>query len=103
MHTRDDGNVTINLLGKEFLIACPPEKRDDLLAAAKLLEKTMQEIKRSGKVFGLERIAVMAALNLSHDYLESSQQLRTVEQRCHRLSERMDRALAQRDDPAPRD
>jgi cell division protein ZapA len=96
---RDDQNVAINLLGKEFLIACPQEKRDDLQAAARLLEKTMQEIKRSGKVFGLERIAVMAALNLSHDYLESSQQLRTVEQRCHRLSERMDQALAPPHEP----
>ena len=93
MRTSDDANVAINLLGKEFLIACPQEKRDDLLAAAKQLEKTMQEIKRSGKVFGLERIAVMAALNLSHDYLRSSEELRAMEQRCRRLSERMDQAF----------
>ncbi|WP_207061595.1 cell division protein ZapA [Motiliproteus sp. SC1-56] len=94
MQPREDQNVAITLLEKEFLIACPEEKREELREAARLLNRTMQEIKKSGKVFGLERIAVMAALNLSHDYLDTSTRLREMEQRCQRLCESMEKVLA---------
>ncbi len=66
---KDTNNIDIQLLDKEFLINCPPENQPELLAAAKELDRRMKEIKASGRVFGLERIAVMAALNLSHDLL----------------------------------
>lgn len=69
----DNNNVSIKLLDKEFLIACPAENQAELIDSAKLLEQRMREIKASGRVFGLERIAVMAALNLSHELLQSQQ------------------------------
>lgn len=61
------------ILGKEFMIACPPEARDALYESARLLDRKMREIKEAGKVIGTERIAVMAALNFAHELLELRQ------------------------------
>lgn len=61
------------ILGKEFVIGCPPEARDALHESARLLDRRMREIKESGKVVGGERIAVMAALNIAHELLELRQ------------------------------
>ncbi len=61
--------VAVEIQGKEYRIACPPEEQEGLLASAKLLDQKMQEIRSSGKVIGLERIAVMAALNIAHELL----------------------------------
>lgn len=62
--------VKITIMGKEYTVACPDEKRDELITAASYLDKNMREIKKSGASLGNERLAVMAALNLSHDLLE---------------------------------
>lgn len=62
--------ISIRILDKEFLVSCSEEERDDLLASAELLSSKMREIRDSGKVVGLDRIAVMAALNMAHELLE---------------------------------
>jgi cell division protein ZapA len=64
--------VRITILGKEYHIVCPQDERDDLLEAARQLEEKMDEIRDSGRVFGAERIAVMAALNVTHELSQSS-------------------------------
>lgn len=64
--------VRISILGKEYHIVCPKDERDGLLEAARQLEDKMDEIRDSGRVFGAERIAVMAALNVTHELLQSS-------------------------------
>ena len=66
--TRD--GVTVTILGKEFMVACPEDERAALVAAAAYLDKKMREIQTSGKVMGTERTAIMAALNIAHDLLE---------------------------------
>lgn len=65
------GGVTITILGKELAVACPDNERESLLAAARELDQRMREISESGKVAGGERVAVMAALNLSNDLLQA--------------------------------
>ena len=55
---------------KEYVVACPYEERSALLDAAEFLNGRMREIRDSGKVVGLDRIAVMAALNLAHEFLK---------------------------------
>lgn len=60
----------VKILDKEYLVACPDEERDALTRAARHLDSKMREIRASGKVFGTERIAVMAALNITHELLE---------------------------------
>ena len=61
--------VSIRILEKEYHVSCPPEERASLLESAEFLNRKMREIRDSGKVVGLDRIAVMAALNLANDLL----------------------------------
>lgn len=63
--------VTVQILDKEYRVACPPEEQEALIRSASFLSKKMKEIRDSGKVIGTDRIAVMAALNLAHDLLTS--------------------------------
>jgi cell division protein ZapA len=63
--------VTVQILEKEYLVACKDEERDELLASAELLNSRMREIRDSGKVIGADRIAVMAALNLAHELVQN--------------------------------
>ena len=90
--------VTLQILDKEYRIACPAEERDNLESAARYLNDKMREIRSSGKVIGADRIAVMAALNITHDLLHKQQQL-TSEAAAQRhqvrdLFERVEHALA---------
>ena len=62
--------VTVNILGKDFMVACPENERGALIAAADYLDKKMREIHASGKVIGTERAAIMAALNITNELLE---------------------------------
>lgn len=59
--------VNIRILDKEYQVSCPPDERNALLDAAKTLDEQMRTIRNSGSVIGLERIAVMAALNLTYE------------------------------------
>ena len=66
--------VAVNILDKEYQVACPPEQEAELIVSASYLDKQMRSIRDTGKVIGLERIAVMAALNISHELLQASEQ-----------------------------
>ena len=59
--------IKIKILEKEYDIACPQDERTELLDSAELLNERMRSIRDSGKVIGLDRIAVMSALNLAHE------------------------------------
>jgi cell division protein ZapA len=63
--------VNIKILEKEYQISCPLSERAALLSSAELLNTRMREIRDSGKVIGLDRIAVMAALNMANELLRS--------------------------------
>lgn len=63
--------VSIRILDKDYQVHCPPEQQEALLSAAHGLDLRMREIRRSGTVIGLERIAVMAALNLSYELMQA--------------------------------
>ena len=65
---KSDG-ITIHILDKEYMIACSEDERHDLQRSADYLDKKMREIRDSGKIIGSDRIAVMAALNISHELL----------------------------------
>ena len=69
MSHQDQARVSVRIMEKEYVVACPYEERSALLDAAEFLNARMREIRDSGKVVGLDRIAVMAALNLAHEYL----------------------------------
>jgi cell division protein ZapA len=61
--------MDVTIMGREFRVTCPDEERKGLLEAVTYLDKKMREIKDSGKIVGSERIAIMAALNITHELL----------------------------------
>ena len=63
-------HVSVRILEKEYQVSCPASERTDLLDSAELLNAKMREIRDSGKVVGLDRIAVMAALNMANELLK---------------------------------
>lgn len=71
MADASSSTVSIRILDKEYQVHCPPEQQEALLSAAHGLDLRMREIRRSGNVIGLERIAVMAALNLSYELMQA--------------------------------
>lgn len=62
--------VTIRVLDKEYQVACVPEEKEALLASARFLDDKMREIRDSRRMIGADRVAVMAALNITHDLLK---------------------------------
>ena len=67
----DAKGLQINVMGREFRVACPENEQKGLLEAVDYLNKKMSEIRDNGKVVGLERIAIMAALNIAHELLST--------------------------------
>ena len=63
--------LQINIMGREFRVACPENEQKGLLDAVDYLNKKMQEVRDNGKVIGLERIAIMTALNIAHEFLST--------------------------------
>lgn len=61
--------LDVSLLGRDYKVACKESERAELTEAVALLDRRMREIREGGKVAGVERVAVMAALNLAHDLL----------------------------------
>ena len=89
--------LSVRILEKEYFVACPPEDRAALLDSAELLNGRMKEIRDSGKIVGLDRIAVMAALNLAHEVIrlrshDSGSEQETTHRLRH-LRERVESAL----------
>ena len=68
---REKGALTISLLGREFRVGCPEGEEAQLLAAVDHLNRKLKEVRDTGKVVGNERIAIMAALNIAHEYLSN--------------------------------
>jgi cell division protein ZapA len=98
MSAQESARVSVRILEKEYFIACPHEERSALLDAAEFLNSRMREIRDSGKVVGLDRIAVMVALNLANDLLKhKSREVKLegdVGSRVKVLRERAESALA---------
>ena len=95
--------VTVHILDKEYCIACPADERANLESAARYLDGKMREIRSGGKVIGADRIAVMAALNITHDLLHKQQRLDRqashAQEQVRDLLERVDSVLSDQDAP----
>ena len=67
--SKEPPGMDVTILGREFRVACTKDEQPELLKAVDYLDQNMREIRDSGKVIGVERIAIMAALNLAHELL----------------------------------
>ena len=89
--------VSVQILDKEYLIACPPEEQDDLQRAATLLNQRLKQIREQGKVMGTERLVIMAALNMANELAKTaSREERATSElgtRVRSMRERVERAL----------
>ena len=89
--------VDIKIMGREFTISCTDDERESLLDAVSYLNKKMNEISDSGKVIGVERIAIMAALNLSHELLNAKNgnvDVGDIKRRVNAMQDSIDAELA---------
>jgi len=87
--------LTLRLLDRELKVACPPEQQQELLEAARQLDSRMREIRDVGKVSGVEKIALMAALNLAHELMQqqSGSHEEDIGDRLRRMQEKIDDSL----------
>lgn len=89
--------VPLNILDRQFLVACAPEERDGLLQAARLLDTRMREVRANARTPGFDRLAILAALGISHELLvlqqESEAGRRRVAEKVAALDARLGHAL----------
>ena len=87
--------VDVNIMGRDFTVSCTDDERPGLINAVNFLDKKMRDIRDSGKVIGVERIAMMAALNLSHELLNSKSgnfDIGDIKRRISLMQDRIDQA-----------
>ncbi len=64
-----DGGLAIQVLGREYLVGCPPGEEARITASVEFLNERIRQLRDTGKVAGNEKLAIMAALNIAHDLL----------------------------------
>ena len=64
-------HLDVTILDRQYRVACPDEEREELMASVAYLDRKMREIKQTGKIAGADRVAVMAALNITHELLSA--------------------------------
>lgn len=93
-----DTPVSVSILDREFLIGCTAEERPGLIAAAAYLDGKMREIRNASRSAGVDRIAVMAALNIAHELMQAKQRSEfdtgALAQHLHTLRTKLDGVLA---------
>lgn len=88
--------VDVSIMGREFRVSCTDDEYEALMSAVSYLDKKMREIRDSGKVIGVERIAIMAALNIAHELLTTRTggfDIGDFKRRINRMQEQIDEAV----------
>ncbi|HCI52717.1 MAG TPA: cell division protein ZapA [Gallionella sp.] len=93
--------LDVKILDRELRVACPEDEREALLSAVAYLDKKMTEIRDAGKIVNVERIAIMAALNIAHELLSTKVgrgvDLSDLTRRMTAMQTAIDQALAEQD------
>ena len=91
--------LQISIMGRDFRVACPENEQAGLLEAVDYLNRKMLEIRDAGKIIGLERIAIMAALNIAHEMLTTKVgggfDMGDVKRRMARMETVIDQAISE--------
>lgn len=93
--------VDVNIMGRDFKVACSEEEREGLIRAVNYLDRKMREIRDGGKVVGSERIAIMAALNITHELMTARSggfDIGDFKRRITSMQEQIDKTLAEQND-----
>jgi cell division protein ZapA len=92
-----DEPVSVIILDKKYQFACEPEQRTELVEAARQLDERMNEIKDTGRLMSLERIALQVALNFSAELMQlrRNEDIRQekIDTKIRQLADQIDDAL----------
>ena len=95
-------HIEVSLLGRRFAVGCPQEEQESLVAAVALLEQRMLTVRDVGRVVEVAKIAIIAALNLTHDYLKlmreyeadtSGLEIEQIQRKIEAMNETIDQAM----------
>jgi len=90
--------VNVRIADRDYMVACEPHEREGLIEAARQLDGRMREIRAANRMAGIDRIAVLAALNLAHELSQirrsDGQEQREIAATLGDLSRKLDRLLA---------
>jgi cell division protein ZapA len=89
--------IDIEILGRSFTVACSDDEREGLLQAVAYLDGKMRDIRDAGKIVAIERIAMMAALNITHEFLNTQSggvQVGDLKRRIGGIEAQIDEALS---------
>ena len=93
----DGTTVTVKILDKEYQVSCEPDEVADLRQSASYVDDKMREFKEKSTVIGLDRLAVMVALNIANDFFGESRKTEWAEsdhnENLKTLSGKLDQAL----------
>jgi cell division protein ZapA len=89
--------VTVQILDKDYRIACAAGEEQSLMDCARMLDRRMREVRQNGRVIGADRIAVMAALNVIYELMQRSAGVKVDTERLARLQERIDSVMGSGD------
>ena len=93
-------SIAVRILNKEFQVSCPPGTEEQLFEAAHFLDQKIREIRKNGRVIGIERMTIMAALNLAHELLafrrDKEAYVQSVTQQIEYLQNKLDEALMEK-------
>ncbi len=93
--------VDVSIMGREFRVACTDDEYEALMSAVSFLDRKMREIRDSGKVIGIERIAIMAALNIAHELLTTRSggfDIGDFKRRIDAMQEQIEQAVAEQNE-----
>jgi len=99
--SKEAPGMDVSILGRQFRVACTEDEQPELKKAVSYLDAKMREIRDSGKVIGVERIAIMAALNMAHELLSvrvDGVDLGEVRRRMSEMRTKIDEVLAAQDE-----
>ncbi len=91
----DKNTTEITLLDRKYLIACTPQEQEDLFRAARFLNERMTDIRLGGKVLSMERLAILAALNITNEMLQRDDSGHHYQAQITRLTTKLDQALVE--------
>lgn len=98
MSSNEIKTVQVTILDRDYGMACTPGEEEALRASARMLDEKLREIRMSGKVMGLEKMLVMAGINIAHEYFKTQAQLarhnQAIERHIDRLTAKVEEAIA---------
>lgn len=104
MSDDSDNLISVNILNKNYKIKCPPEKAFELQQAAEHLDEQMRRMRQSGAISSTDSLAIVSALNISHELLhlkkQKNQYIDSMHERIHALQKRIENFLASKEEVA---